>query len=151
MKVGLLLSTLCPKTSVFFHTRTVPLSYITSLLCPGIKDNLSSILITVFSNESLFHYFNFTCMFHFSSLSHLVNRLGRVSFGLVLNLLSYMSSETETAPVTEALLQLNTIYMLLDKRQEALLAARMRVLYIYTPLHNVKVLKTNMCCMQYLS
>uniref|UniRef100_A0A672I5Q7 Aminopeptidase n=1 Tax=Salarias fasciatus TaxID=181472 RepID=A0A672I5Q7_SALFA len=45
---------------------------------------------------------------------------------LFLNLLKYMSSETETAPVTEALLQLNSIYKLLDKRQESGLQARMK-------------------------
>uniref|UniRef100_A0A672I6U9 Aminopeptidase n=1 Tax=Salarias fasciatus TaxID=181472 RepID=A0A672I6U9_SALFA len=55
-----------------------------------------------------------------------LSRLGRVSFYQVLNLLKYMSSETETAPVTEALLQLNSIYKLLDKRQESGLQARMK-------------------------
>lgn len=38
-----------------------------------------------------------------------------------------MSHETETSPVTEALLQLNNIYQLLDKRQEYSLVARMKV------------------------
>ena len=38
-----------------------------------------------------------------------------------------MSKETETTPVMEALLQLNSIYRLLDKRQEYGLAARMKV------------------------
>uniref|UniRef100_A0A8C4IAP1 Leucyl/cystinyl aminopeptidase n=1 Tax=Dicentrarchus labrax TaxID=13489 RepID=A0A8C4IAP1_DICLA len=47
-----------------------------------------------------------------------LSRLGRVSFRHVLNLLNYISNETETSPVTEALLQLNKIYQLLDKRQE---------------------------------
>lgn len=56
-----------------------------------------------------------------------VNRLGRVSFQHVLNLLNYMPNETETSPVTEALLQLNNIYQLLDKRQEQYLVARMKV------------------------
>ncbi|XP_042343805.1 leucyl-cystinyl aminopeptidase isoform X2 [Plectropomus leopardus] len=56
-----------------------------------------------------------------------LSRLGRVSFQQVLNLLKYMSNETETSPVTEALLQLNVIYQLLDKRQEHLLVARMKV------------------------
>lgn len=55
-----------------------------------------------------------------------LSRLGRVSFRHVLNLLNYMSNETETPPVTEALLQLNTIYRLLDKRQEHILVARMK-------------------------
>ncbi|TMS04005.1 Leucyl-cystinyl aminopeptidase [Larimichthys crocea] len=55
-----------------------------------------------------------------------VNRLGRVSFQHVLNLLNYMPNETETSPVTEALLQLNNIYQLLDKRQEQYLVARMK-------------------------
>lgn len=55
------------------------------------------------------------------------NRLGRVSFRQVLNLLKYMPTETETSPVTEALLQLKVIYQLLDKRQEHGLVARMKV------------------------
>ncbi|XP_044052711.1 leucyl-cystinyl aminopeptidase isoform X2 [Siniperca chuatsi] len=55
-----------------------------------------------------------------------LSRLGRVSFLQVFNLLKYMSSETETSPVTEALLQLNDIYRLLDKRQEHSLVARMK-------------------------
>ncbi|XP_029295882.1 LOW QUALITY PROTEIN: leucyl-cystinyl aminopeptidase [Cottoperca gobio] len=55
-----------------------------------------------------------------------LSRLGRVSFHQVLNLLKYMTNETETTPVTEALLQLNVIYRLLDKRQEHSLAARMK-------------------------
>ncbi|XP_071338885.1 leucyl-cystinyl aminopeptidase isoform X2 [Trachinotus anak] len=55
-----------------------------------------------------------------------LSRLGRVSFYRVLSLLNYMSNETETSPVTEALLQLNRIYGLLDKRQEHGLVARMK-------------------------
>ncbi|XP_045891644.1 leucyl-cystinyl aminopeptidase [Micropterus dolomieu] len=55
-----------------------------------------------------------------------LSRLGRVSFNQVLNLLKYMSNETETSPVIEALLQLNDIYRLLDKRQEQGLVARMK-------------------------
>ncbi|KAM7391748.1 hypothetical protein PAMP_022410 [Pampus punctatissimus] len=55
-----------------------------------------------------------------------LSRLGRVSFHHVLNLLNYMSKETETSPVTEALLQLNRIYRLLDKRREQGLVARMK-------------------------
>ncbi|XP_035021402.1 leucyl-cystinyl aminopeptidase [Hippoglossus stenolepis] len=55
-----------------------------------------------------------------------LSRLGRVSFNQVLTLLNYMSNETETTPVMEALLQLNSIYRLLDKRQEHGLAARMK-------------------------
>uniref|UniRef100_A0A1A8GQJ2 Aminopeptidase n=1 Tax=Nothobranchius korthausae TaxID=1143690 RepID=A0A1A8GQJ2_9TELE len=55
-----------------------------------------------------------------------LSRLGRVSFRQVLNLLNYVSNETETSPVTEALLQLNSIHRLLDKRQEFDLAARMK-------------------------
>lgn len=38
-----------------------------------------------------------------------------------------MVNETETSPVTEALLQLNKIYKLLVKRQEYRLVARMKV------------------------
>ncbi|KAM7416423.1 hypothetical protein PAMA_018469 [Pampus argenteus] len=55
-----------------------------------------------------------------------LSRLGRVSFHHVLNLLNYMYKETETSPVTEALLQLNRIYRLLDKRLEQGLVARMK-------------------------
>ncbi|KAF1389074.1 hypothetical protein PFLUV_G00069690 [Perca fluviatilis] len=55
-----------------------------------------------------------------------LSRLGRVSFYQVLNLLTYMSNETESSPVTEALLQLNVIYRLLDKRQEDSLVSRMK-------------------------
>ncbi|XP_068166896.1 leucyl-cystinyl aminopeptidase isoform X2 [Antennarius striatus] len=55
-----------------------------------------------------------------------LSRLGRVSFDRVLNLLNYISNETETSPVTEALLQLNNILQLLDKRQEQILVARMK-------------------------
>lgn len=55
-----------------------------------------------------------------------LSRLGRVSFRQVLNLLNYMTNETETPPVTEALLQLNNIYRLLDKRQETNLVSRMK-------------------------
>lgn len=45
----------------------------------------------------------------------------------MLNLLGYVFNETETCPVTEALLQLNTIYRLLDKRQYNGLVSRMKV------------------------
>uniref|UniRef100_A0A4W6G976 Aminopeptidase n=1 Tax=Lates calcarifer TaxID=8187 RepID=A0A4W6G976_LATCA len=55
-----------------------------------------------------------------------LSRLGRVSFHQVLSLLNYMSNETETSPVTEALLQLSNIYRLLDKRQEHGLVSRMK-------------------------
>uniref|UniRef100_A0A8C3AVF5 Leucyl/cystinyl aminopeptidase n=1 Tax=Cyclopterus lumpus TaxID=8103 RepID=A0A8C3AVF5_CYCLU len=55
-----------------------------------------------------------------------LSRLGRVSFHQVLNLLKYMSNETQTSPVTEALLQLNVLYQLLDQRQEHSLVARMK-------------------------
>ncbi|KAI3372895.1 hypothetical protein L3Q82_023352, partial [Scortum barcoo] len=68
-----------------------------------------------------------------------LSRLGRVSFRQVLNLLRYMSNETETSPVTEALLQLNSINRLLDKRQEHVLVARMKN-YI---LHNFGSLMEN--------
>ncbi|CAJ1068864.1 leucyl-cystinyl aminopeptidase [Xyrichtys novacula] len=54
-----------------------------------------------------------------------LSRLGRVSFHQVRNLLNYMSNETETTPVLEALLQLNKINRLLDKRMEHGLVARM--------------------------
>lgn len=46
-----------------------------------------------------------------------------------------MSSETETAPVTEALLQLSSLYRLLDKRQENGLVARMKVQHKHACAH----------------
>lgn len=63
------------------------------------------------------------------SFSHLLAsaRLGRVSFKQVLKTLDYLANETETSPVTEALLQLKHIYQLLDKRQEQRLVSRMKV------------------------
>uniref|UniRef100_A0AAY4BIF8 Leucyl/cystinyl aminopeptidase n=1 Tax=Denticeps clupeoides TaxID=299321 RepID=A0AAY4BIF8_9TELE len=54
-----------------------------------------------------------------------LSRLGKVSFRQVLNLLDYISNETEAAPITEALVQLEDIYRLLDKRQDLGLVARM--------------------------
>nr|XP_046206930.1 leucyl-cystinyl aminopeptidase-like isoform X2 [Oncorhynchus gorbuscha]XP_046206931.1 leucyl-cystinyl aminopeptidase-like isoform X2 [Oncorhynchus gorbuscha] len=59
-----------------------------------------------------------------------LSRLGRVSFRQVLNLLDYATNETDTAPLTEALSQLSSVYRLLDKRQEQRLVARMKV-YIW--------------------
>lgn len=56
-----------------------------------------------------------------------LSRLGRVSFQQVYQLLNYLTNETETTPVTEALLQLNSIYRLLDKRHEHELGARLKV------------------------
>lgn len=58
---------------------------------------------------------------------HLSSRLGRVSFMQVLNLMDYIRNETETAPLIEALFQLDQIYRLLDKRSELNLASRMTV------------------------
>ncbi|XP_033828992.1 leucyl-cystinyl aminopeptidase isoform X1 [Periophthalmus magnuspinnatus] len=55
-----------------------------------------------------------------------LSRLGRVSFHQVHQLLKYLSNETDTTPVTEALLQLNTIYRLLDKHLEHELGARLK-------------------------
>lgn len=75
--------------------------------------------------------FQFLYLVVLSFTSCVVNRLERVSFHQVLNFLNYMPSETETAPVTEALLQLKSIYRLLDKRQEQELVARIRVLYMH--------------------
>lgn len=65
-----------------------------------------------------------------------LSRLGRVSFSQVLNLLSYMSNETETSPVAEALLQLDVLYCLLDQRQEHSVVARMKsyILHQFRPL-----------------
>lgn len=59
-----------------------------------------------------------------------VNRFGRVSFVQVRNLLNYMLNETETCPVMEALLQLNKIYRLLDKRQYGGLVSLMKVVHV---------------------
>uniref|UniRef100_A0A8C6T7X5 Aminopeptidase n=1 Tax=Neogobius melanostomus TaxID=47308 RepID=A0A8C6T7X5_9GOBI len=56
-----------------------------------------------------------------------LSRLGRVTFQQVHLLLKYLSNETETTPITEALLQLNTVYRLLDKRHEPELGARLKV------------------------
>lgn len=55
--------------------------------------------------------------------------MGRVSFTKVISLLNYISYETETSPVVEALLQLNNIYRLLDKRQEFDHVSRMKVCF----------------------
>uniref|UniRef100_A0A8C7D2C3 Aminopeptidase n=1 Tax=Oncorhynchus kisutch TaxID=8019 RepID=A0A8C7D2C3_ONCKI len=55
-----------------------------------------------------------------------LSRLGRVSFRQVLSLLDYTTNETETAPLTEALSQLSSVYRLLDKRPELGLVARMK-------------------------
>ncbi|XP_061906839.1 leucyl-cystinyl aminopeptidase [Entelurus aequoreus] len=55
-----------------------------------------------------------------------LSKLGRVSFRQVLSLLNYMSNETETTPVREALLQLNNIYHQLNKRYEQGLVTRMK-------------------------
>lgn len=56
-----------------------------------------------------------------------IDRLGRVSFKHVLKTLDYLTNETETSPVTEALLQLKQLYRLLEKRQENRLVSRMKV------------------------
>lgn len=134
MRAGLLLSVLCPKMSVFSPMRTEPRSYTTSLLSPGTKHNhkkKNNNKVAESSRSLVYLLLLFLCSLSVS-LSCVVNRLGRVSFRQVLSLLNYMSNETETAPVTEALLQLNTIYRLLDKRQESGLVSRMKVLHIYT-------------------
>ncbi|KAL7836696.1 hypothetical protein AOLI_G00279800 [Acnodon oligacanthus] len=60
-----------------------------------------------------------------------LSRLDKVSFRQVLNLLVYLKNETETAPLTEALSQLNHIFRLLDKRSDLLLVSRMTT-YIFT-------------------
>lgn len=41
---------------------------------------------------------------------------GKISIEEVLNLISYLKNETSTAPIVETLLQLNDIYMLVEKR-----------------------------------
>lgn len=92
---------------------------------------LSKSVFVLLSGCVLFSCFIFTGefrgVFSNSRLPCGINRFGRVSFLRVLNLLDYMVNETETSPVKEALLQLNTIYRLLDKRQEHGLVARMKV------------------------
>lgn len=92
---------------------------------------LSKSVSVVLSGYVLLSCFIFTGEFRgvFSNswLPRGTDRFGRVSFLHVLNLLDYMVNETETSPVKEALLQLNTIYRLLDKRQEHGLVARMKV------------------------
>ncbi|XP_061673972.1 leucyl-cystinyl aminopeptidase [Syngnathoides biaculeatus] len=55
-----------------------------------------------------------------------LSRLGRVSFRQVLNLLKYMPNETESSPVREALLQLQNIYQMLQKRYKEGLVSRMK-------------------------
>ncbi|CAL8347790.1 unnamed protein product [Lota lota] len=55
-----------------------------------------------------------------------LSRLGRVPFRQVLNLLTYVVSETETAPVAEVLTQLNTLRLLLEKRNELDQAGRLK-------------------------
>uniref|UniRef100_A0A8C5CLL3 Aminopeptidase n=1 Tax=Gadus morhua TaxID=8049 RepID=A0A8C5CLL3_GADMO len=55
-----------------------------------------------------------------------LSRLGRVSFRQVLNLLAYVVNETEAAPVSEALAQLNTLHLQLEKRNELDLAAHLK-------------------------
>uniref|UniRef100_A0A8C9VML8 Leucyl/cystinyl aminopeptidase n=1 Tax=Scleropages formosus TaxID=113540 RepID=A0A8C9VML8_SCLFO len=54
-----------------------------------------------------------------------LSRLGKLSFKQVMNLLVYLEHENHTAPLTEALYQLDRIYRLLDKRQD-LLASSMK-------------------------
>uniref|UniRef100_A0A8C9WIS7 Aminopeptidase n=1 Tax=Scleropages formosus TaxID=113540 RepID=A0A8C9WIS7_SCLFO len=49
-----------------------------------------------------------------------LSRLGKLSFKQVMNLLVYLEHENHTAPLTEALYQLDRIYRLLDKRQDLL-------------------------------
>lgn len=54
-----------------------------------------------------------------------------MSFRQVLTLLEYLKNETETAPVTEALTQLGSIYRLLEKRSDLNLVARMKVCFCF--------------------
>ncbi|XP_042561175.1 leucyl-cystinyl aminopeptidase-like isoform X1 [Clupea harengus] len=60
----------------------------------------------------------------------MLSRLGKVSFRQVLNLLAYMSNETETAPLTEGLGQLMHILRMLEKRQDLNLVGRMKAYII---------------------
>ncbi|KAG7318423.1 hypothetical protein KOW79_018178 [Hemibagrus wyckioides] len=55
-----------------------------------------------------------------------LSRLGRVPFRQVLNLLEYLKNETKTAPLTEALMQLGSIYRLLEKRSDLNLVAKLK-------------------------
>ncbi|XP_010864061.2 leucyl-cystinyl aminopeptidase isoform X1 [Esox lucius] len=67
-----------------------------------------------------------------------LSRLGRVSFPQVLSLLGYLTKETETAPLKEALSQLSSVYRLLDKRPDPYLVSRMKgyILNLFGPLIN---------------
>lgn len=71
-------------------------------------------------------------MFPLSGLVRFSLRLGKVSFRQVLNLMNYMTNETETAPITEALSQLMHILRMLEKRQDLLLVGRMKVSHLNT-------------------
>ncbi|KAG5280989.1 hypothetical protein AALO_G00066240 [Alosa alosa] len=60
----------------------------------------------------------------------MLSRLGKVSFRQVLNMMNYMTNETETAPLTEALGQLMHILRMLEKRQDLDLVGRMKAYII---------------------
>ncbi|KAL2092098.1 hypothetical protein ACEWY4_011896 [Coilia grayii] len=60
----------------------------------------------------------------------MLSRLGKVPFRQVQNMLSYMSNETETAPLTEALIHLMHILRMLEKRQDLFLVNRMKAYII---------------------
>ncbi|XP_063051181.1 leucyl-cystinyl aminopeptidase isoform X2 [Engraulis encrasicolus] len=60
----------------------------------------------------------------------MLSRLGKVTFRQVLSVLSYMSKETQTAPLTEALTQLMHILRMLEKRQDLFLVNRMQAYII---------------------
>lgn len=52
---------------------------------------------------------------------------GKISIEEVLNLISYLKNETSTAPIVETLLQLNDIYMLVEKRGDLSVSNLMKV------------------------
>uniref|UniRef100_A0AAX7U8Y8 Aminopeptidase n=1 Tax=Astatotilapia calliptera TaxID=8154 RepID=A0AAX7U8Y8_ASTCA len=87
------------------------------------KDGWSALAQALFSNVGVLTHEDRASLIH---NIFALSRLGRVSFLQVINLLKYVSADTETSPVTEALLQLNNIYRQLEKRQESNLASRMK-------------------------
>ncbi|XP_023658692.1 leucyl-cystinyl aminopeptidase [Paramormyrops kingsleyae] len=56
----------------------------------------------------------------------MLSRVGKVSFRQIKNLLKYLHHETQPAPLMEALIQLDQIYNLLEKRQDTRQLSRMK-------------------------
>ncbi|XP_061117725.1 leucyl-cystinyl aminopeptidase [Conger conger] len=68
-----------------------------------------------------------------------LNRLGKVSFKEVINLLGYIRKDKEPAPVLEALLQLDRLYRLLDKKQDLIQRMQAFILYHFGELMDSQV------------